>query len=510
VRISPRRLPPAAPLFMDYLEDWQKVQTFYSQEYSLDSIAKFARGRQRPEQSRIDRLCAILSRQQQSFGAGQSSVEKLSAGAVAVVTGQQPGLFTGPHLSILKALSAVKIARNLEQFGINAVPVFWIAAEDHDYEEIESAWVLNRESGLCRAHVNLADEVPAPVGWLRFRADIRTVVNDCLSCLPQTDFTPDVREILETCYRPGMSPVESFGMMMAKLFADTPLIFVDPLDAEFKKLSEPILGEAVRCNAEIRAALIHRNRQLQDRNYHQQVKVDDNFTGLFAFRGRARQALKPGEVKSGLSFSPNALLRPVVQDSIFPTAAYVGGPAEIAYFAQASAIYETLRCPMPPIVPRISATILEPRIHRTMKKYGLDFPDAFLGRESLKAKCVSAIYDVEPFDRVSGRIDAEFQSLQGILNSMDATLLGALETSRRKAIYQANSLRKRYINAAARRDGVLERQLDAIGNALFPEKKLQERLLNVTSFLVHSGAGLIRRLDETLELDSRTHQIVEI
>jgi uncharacterized protein YllA (UPF0747 family) len=495
---------------MDYLEDWQKVQSFYPQEYSLESITKFARRRAHPLKSSMDRLCEILSRQQRGFGAAQGGVEKLSAGAVAVITGQQPGLFTGPHLSILKALSAVKIARSLEQSGVHAVPVFWIAAEDHDYEEIETTWVLNRESGLCRARVDLADSVASPVGWLRYREDIRTVVQDCLSCLPQSGFSTEVREILESCYRPGLSPVESFGMMMAKLFTGTPLIFVDPLDPEFKKLSEPITHDAVRHNAEIRAAVLHRNKELQDRSYHQQVKVDGNFTGLFAFRGRARQALKPGEVSLDLTLSPNALLRPVVQDSIFPTAAYVGGPAEVAYFAQASAIYETLQCPMPPIVPRISATILEPRIDRTMKKYGLDFPDVFQGRDFLKAKCVSAVYDVKPFDRARGKIAEEFQSLHGILSSMDATLLGALETSRRKAVYQADSLRKRYINAAARRDGILERQLDEMGNSLFPEKKLQERMVNVTSFLVHFGAGLVRRLDESLSLDSHTHQIVEL
>jgi uncharacterized protein YllA (UPF0747 family) len=497
-------------LFMDYLEDWQKVQSFYPQEYSLESIAKFARRRVHPIKSSMDRLCQILSRQQQGFGAGQTGVEKLSDGAVAVITGQQPGLFTGPLLSILKALTAVKIARSLEQSGVHAVPVFWIAAEDHDHEEIETAWVLNRESGLCRARVDLADDVPAPVGWLHYREDIRTVVGDCLSCLPQSDFSPEVREILESCYRPGMSPVESFGMMMAKLFAGTPLIFADPLDPEFKQLAEPITKEAVRHNVEIRAAVIQRNKELHDRSYHQQVKVDDNFTGLFAFRGRARQVLKPGEVNSDLRLSPNALLRPVVQDSIFPTAAYVGGPAEVAYFAQASAIYETLQCPMPPIFPRISATILEPRIGRAMKKFGLEFRDIFLGKEVLRMKSVSAIFDIEPFDRVRNRIEEEFKSLHEILGSMDATLLGALETSQKKATYQADSLRKRYVYAAARRDGIMERQLDAIGNSLFPEKKLQERVLNVTSFLVYFGTGLIRRLDESLSLDSRKHQIVEI
>ena len=510
MQISPRQLPPFSALYSDYLDSWAKVQSFYSQEYSLDAIASFARKRGLPNRTNMDRLCSVLAEQQRGFGAGQTGVEKLSSGAVAVITGQQPGLFTGPLFSILKALTALKLARSLEQSGVRAVPVFWIAAEDHDHAEIETAWVLNRDSGLCRARVDLSDEVPSPVGWTHYREDIRKVVADCMLCLPQSEFTPDVREILESCYKPGKSPVESFGSMMARVFTGTPLTFVDPLHPELKALAQPVLNEAVRRNSEIRAAVLRRGKTLSDAGYHQQVKVDDNFTGLFAFRGQARQILKPSEISSDFSLSPSALLRPVVQDSIFPTAAYIGGPAEVAYFAQAAPIYETLDCPMPPIFPRISATILEPRIGRTMEKYGIEFLDVLKGREFLKSKCVSAVHDVESFSRVRGNIEQELESLRGILGSMDTTLLGALDTSRQKAIFQVESLRTRFIHATVRRNTTMELHLDAMGNSLFPEKKFQERMINVTSFLVRYGQAIIGSLDESLSLDSRQHQLVEI
>jgi uncharacterized protein YllA (UPF0747 family) len=285
---------------------------------------------------------------------------------------------------------------------------------------------------------------------------------------------------------------------------------VDPLHPELKKLTLPIMNEAVRHNSKIRAAAIERGKSLRDAGYHEQVKVDENYTGLFAFRGRARQALRPNEVSSDLSLSPNVLLRPVVQDTLFPTAAYIGGPAEVAYFAQAAVVYKALNCPMPPIFPRISATILEPRIERLLKKYGIGFPDVFQGREALKNKCVSAVYDVELFSRARGRIEEEMQSLRGILGSMDPTLLGALDTSMRKTVHQVESLRTRYINAASVRDEMLSRHLDGIGNSLFPDSKFQERMLNVTSFLSRYGTGLIRSLDESLSLDSTQHQLVEI
>ena len=452
----------------------------------------------------------VLAEQQKGFGSSQKGVERLAAGAVAVITGQQPGLFTGPHLSILKALTAVKLARSLEQSGIRAAPIFWIASEDHDHQEIETTWVLNRDAGLCRARVDLSDDVSSPVGWIQFREDIRQVVADCMSCLPTSDFSKDVLDILESSYQPRRSPVDSFGSMLAKLFAGTPLVLVDPLHPELKKLTKPVLDKAVRYNSQIRAAVIQRGTSLRDAGYHEQVKVDDSFTGLFAYRGRARQVLKPHEVSAELSLSPNVLLRPVIQDSLFPTAVYIGGPAEVAYFAQAAAVYETLECPMPPIFPRISATILDPRVGRSMGKYGIDFLDVFQGRDALKVKIVSSAYDSESFDQVRGRIEAELQSLRGIMGAVDSTLLGALDTSIRKAIYQLESLRSRYTNAAVRRDAVLARHLDGIGNSLFPDRKLQERMLNVTSFLVRYGTGMIRSLDESLSLDSRQHQLVEI
>jgi uncharacterized protein YllA (UPF0747 family) len=497
-------------LFSDYLDSWQNVRSFYSQEYSLDSIAAFARHRPRPDKTHMEQLCTVLDEQQKYFGSSSKGVENLAAGAVAVITGQQPGLFTGAYLSILKAISAIKLARSLEQSGVRAAPVFWIAAEDHDYAEVESTWVLNRDSRLCRVRVDLSDDVPAPVGWLHYRQEIRQVIADCMSCLPQSDFSAEVSDILESSYLPGRSPVESFGSMMAKLFAGTPLILVDPLHPELKKLAQPIMNEAVRHNVEIRAALIQRGKSLRDAGYHEQVKVDEKFTGLFAYRGRARQVLRPEEVSTDLELSPSALLRPVVQDALFPTAVYIGGPAEVAYFAQALAVYETLKCPMPPIFPRISATILEPRVDRLLKKYGIEFLDVFQGQEILKSKCVSVSYDVELFNRVRGKVGEEFESLRGVLGSLDPTLSGALDTSMRKSMHQLDSLRTRFINAATRRDEILARHLDGIGNSLFPEKKFPERILNVTSFLSRYGIGMIRTLDESLSLDSRQHQLVEI
>jgi uncharacterized protein YllA (UPF0747 family) len=503
MRIPFGSLPSMSALFLDYVTGSSTVRRFYPQSYSVESIAAFARQRPALDAGHRERLCASLA-------GDASSIQKLAAGAVAVITGQQPGLFTGPNYTILKALTVIKLAKAVDALGVPAVPVFWVAAEDHDYQEIESASVLDRDSGLTQVRVDLSNPEASPVGWLQFGDDVSTARAKMLPSLPQSEFVPEVEQILESFYKPGVSPVDAFLGMLAKLFEGTGLIVANPLDAELRKLARPTLIQAVRQNAAMRAAVLARSRALSESGYHEQVKVDNNFTGLFAYRGKSRQALRPEELHEDMALSANVLLRPAMQDALFPTAAYVGGPAEIAYFAQAAAVYEVLRRPMPPVFPRISATIVEPRISRALNKYGLEFQDIFRGRDFIRRKAVASVQGVELFDVLRDRLSQELESLRPALNAVDPTLAGALDNSRQKVLHQVEALRTKFVNAEARRNETLERHLDSIVNALFPEKKLQERVINITSFLVRYGCGLIGRLEKGLDLDSREHQVIEI
>ena len=510
MRISFRGAPGTSPLFLDYLDAWPLLRRYYSNYYSPESIADFARKRSPLERAHLDRLCTALNEQHKQWGAGGSGIDKLNSGAVAVVTGHQPGLFTGPMFALYKAITAIMLARTLNESGISAVPVFWVAAEDHDHEEIRSAFVLNRESQLHELRVDLVGESTAPVGWTQYGDDIKPAISQCMEVLPQTEFSKEVRDILESSFRPGGSPVDGFGRMMSRLFADAGMVFVNPLHPVLKELAKPTLDAAVLANEAIRAAVLSRSEALVSAGYHAQVKVDQNFTGLFRYNGKFRQVLKPAELSSDGLLSPNALLRPVVQDSLFPTVAYVGGPAEIAYFAQSAAAYQALGRTMPPVFPRISATLLEPRIKRGLTKYALDFLDVLRGPEALRRKAIEGIQDVAAFDRVRTSVTAAMESLGPMLTSVDPTLLGALENSQQKILHQVEGLRTRFLNAEARRNEVLERHLDAISHSLFPDKKLQERVINVSSFLVRYGPGLVGRIEKQLDIDPTEHQILEI
>src|SRR5688572_22689207 len=203
MRIPFGSLPSMSALFLDYVTDWTRLKKFYPQSYSIDSIATFAKQRSPLDAAHRERLAA-------SLGGDPISIKKLAQGAVAVITGQQPGLLTGPNYTILKALTVIKLAKALDSAGVPAVPVFWIAAEDHDYQEIESASVLDRDSSLLHLRVDLSNPDAAPVGWLTLGGDVSSAISQTLSSLPNSEFQPEVRAVMD-CYRPGLSPVEAFG-----------------------------------------------------------------------------------------------------------------------------------------------------------------------------------------------------------------------------------------------------------------------------------------------------------
>src|SRR5437773_2230021 len=413
MRIPCVSLPSRSALCLDYINGSSRGREFYRQDYSLEAVVSFARQRPALDRAHRETLCTVLDAQQRQWGANPSSVEKLRAGAVAVICGQQPGLFTGPNYTILKAITAIKLARALGDRGVTAVPVFWIAAEDHDYQEIEWAAILDRDSALQQVRVNLSHPEPRPSAWLGLDDDVVDAISNCLTKLPESEFQPEVRDLLMMSYKPGMSPVDAFARMLARLFEGSHLILVNPLDAELRKLATGTLHQVVRQNSAVRSALLARNRALSKAGYHEQVKIDEDFSGFFAYRGKSRQAVR-------------------------------------------------------------------------------------------------TVQSVDIFDRARDRMTSELESLRPALDAVDSTLAGALDTARQKILHQVETLRTKFVNAEARRNETLERHLETIGNSLFPEKKLQERVLNITSFLVRYGLAFLPRLEETLSLDSRAHQVVEI
>lgn len=474
-----------------------------------------------------------------AWGAGEETLKNIQllrdADCLAVVSGQQAGLFSGPLYTIYKALSAVKLAGCLTQRKTKAVPVFWIATEDHDFPEVARAEFIARDCKL--AYVEAPSDLHQegqPVGRVVINSSIDTVLEQLLELLPSSEFTPDLEAVLRDAWRPGRSYGEAFAHMMTSLLGRHGLVLLDPLDPRLKSLAAPLYASAARRAHEIASAIEARSKRLVEAGYHAQVTASENSFPLFLHDDSgARHALTRSEdgkyttKQSDRSytaeelanlalvhpekFSPNVTLRAVVQDYLLPTIAYYGGAAEIAYFAQTAEVYRLLERPITPILPRSSLTMIERHTGRLLERYGLNLADLFAGPENVLKRVVEEHLGTETaqsFAKAEGTVNTELDQLREQLRNVDPTLADALETGRRKINYQLEGLRTRFHRAQMARDEAAHRQLLRAFDQLYPNKELQERHINITSLLARHGRYVVDWIYNAINIGSNEHQIV--
>jgi bacillithiol biosynthesis cysteine-adding enzyme BshC len=456
-------------------------------------------------------------------------------GTVAIVTGQQAGLFTGPLYTIHKALTVIKLAACLRDQGVPAVPVFWIASEDHDYEEVNHCRVIETEGRLKRIQYDASGhKQDEPVGRVALCEGISQTIDELIAQLPSSEFMPALEAAIRESYAEGVGFAEAFSRLMARLFSEYGVVLFDPLDEELKQVAAPLYSDAIRKSSEIAQALVERSRELEQAGYHAQIHVSEDMVPLFIMDDGRRAALTQQDGRLMVKgsersfskeelvelasrcpscFSPNVTLRPVVQDYLLPTAAYIGGPAEIAYFAQLRVVYETLGRQEPCVLPRASFTVIEGRHQKTMKKYGLQLSDFFEGLHPAVTKVVEQGPDRDTaiaFTETE-RVLGEYLDKLGVtLKRTDASLSDPLKRAREKITYQLEHLRTRFIHSSAHREETTYRQVERAFTTLYPDKNLQERELNVYYFLARYGPSLIRELYDAVELGFSNHKLVYI
>lgn len=536
------QVPQQSKLFLDYLRDASALRRFYpeavKQHYDLPARREHVLANYQTDRAR---LCAALERMNRDWGASDKTFQHIArlreADCIAVVTGQQAGLFGGPLYTIYKALSAIKLAECLTLRGFKAVPVFWIASEDHDFEEVAGAEFISRDCNL--SSVSVATKIHRdglPVGRVILDETIQIVIDELIRSLPQTEFDNDVRSLLTESYRPQQSFSSSFARMMARLTGARGLILLDPLDTDLKQMAAPLYAKAAGGAGDIADAIVSRSRELEAAGYHAQVTPSENSFPLFLHdENGARQALtrnsrgryqtKAANDNDGYSaaeladwaqreperFSPNVTLRAVVQDYLLPTLAYYGGSAEIAYFAQTSEVYRILDRPVTPILPRSSLTFVEKHTWRSLNRYSVKLPDFFAGPDHVIATVVSQYLGKETaaaFDRTTETFNKELDDLQTQLRQADPTLAEALDKGRRKINYQIEGLRSRFNRSQLARDEAVKRQVEHAFDLLFPKKALQERHINVLSFVARHGLYFLDWIFDAIDLEANDHEVV--
>ena len=531
-----RQIPHSTRLFLDYLSYLPSVQRFYPRSPVFSEWLKQEAPRVQYERARREKVSEILARQNRVWSSSERTfrnIDRLKRGALAAVTGQQVGLFGGPLFSLFKALSAVKLATESTSAGVDCVPVFWLATEDHDLAEVNHAALISAQDAPERLATTSHSVPDAPVGTITFGPEITPVVEQAASLLENSEIANWLRE----AYRPGETLGSSFARLFARMFVDWGVILLDPADQEFHALAKPLFCAAIEHAPEIDHALLERGKLLEAAGYHQQVKVTPATTLLFEIRNGSRTVVRrkgngiaDAEFQAGLerisrrqlldrieaapqNFSPNVLFRPVMQDYLLPTLAYTGGAAEVAYFAQVAVVYENLLRRVTPVLPRFSATLVEPKAERILKRYQLGLTDLFHGPEKVRELIAvrSLPSDLEAqFSDAHAKVEQSMTALRDAIRKLDSTLSGAADHARMKMWHQINRLQTRAARAELMRSQIIARHGEALSNALFPHKVLQEREIAGVSFLARYGPGLLANLYDTIRTDCHDHQVITL
>jgi bacillithiol biosynthesis cysteine-adding enzyme BshC len=546
-------LPHTTRLFRDYLAMGKSVnspvRTWYGAEPFGSAWMKPPAG-----STHAAALADALEAQSLVFGAGPATlanIAKLRAGARAVVTGQQVGLFGGPLLTLLKAASAVARARQAtDATGVEHVPIFWLATEDHDGEEVDQVSLLSKTSvETLRTGDTRFPGIAMPVGNIVFQGHINALLDQASELLHHTPACDLLRECY--AYQPandyGPTFASAFARLMTRLFAEQGLIVMDAAGREFHELGASTLRFAIEHAEELETALLARAAELEAAGYHAQVLVKPGSSLLFLVSevdgAQNRQALRrtaDGSWKVGAGavaktfstadllaildatperLSPNALLRAVFQDTILPTTAYIGGPAEVAYFAQSAVLYERILARITPILPRLTATLVEPAIAAIMDRHEVSLTDAMHSTDDLAQQLGARAMPIEAKRRLAttgNALDEALAAAQEYLGGLDESLARSAEVSASKMRYQMNRLRRLAATFELHREASLRKDADAITLHLFPNAHPQERLLAGVWFLAawesaHGNAlGLIARLVEEAADQPPSHLVIRL
>ena len=530
------------PLFNDYLAKTEKVREFFPRHYSEEGFEALI---EQIEKRRFNReaLATELAADNRRWGAPEpvmQNIQKLKeTRSFAVVTGQQAGLFSGPMYTIYKTLTAIKFAEKLaaQYPDSHFVPLFWMEVDDHDFEEIRRIHYFDKQNQLRDFEIEENEEENRKPVWLR-KISEKLHREQALFCdqFPQTEFRDEVVDLFFSCYQPGRGLADAFACLLQRLFGHFGLVVFNPSNPGFKKLAASVYEKALRQQLEIHERFRKNNETLARAGYPRQIKLLPEQTLLFMLDPESRRrrldsagdgyALRNGadnlhfsrdEIyrrvkKSPENFSPNVALRPIVQDTLIPTMAYVGGPSEITYFAQIKPLYDVFDIPMPVMVPRHRLTLAEARDLRVSAKLGLDLVQILrnpqkVREEFVREKLNSAAHS--PLEALRESVEAGLKEIQPLFTETDPTLLKPLDKTAHTVKRALQQLSDRYLRAVENKNATQMNQIESVLLHFFPGNAPQERVINVCYYLVKYGPKFIEELYQILPADSTRHFLVK-
>jgi bacillithiol biosynthesis cysteine-adding enzyme BshC len=518
----------------DYLHDFDRLARFYNGNPADPAAWRDAIARAQRYPRQRDAVADVIAAQQRRRNAAASAVAALEQlrdpQTVAVVTGQQAGLFGGPLYTLLKTVTAVRLAARVrETYRVPAIAIFWADGEDHDWEEVRSCTVLDAEAGARSIALPSSPDSTRPVGRVTLDTTIEAALADLKASLPPTEFTPGLLDDLARIYRPGVSMTAAFAAWIEALLGPHGLVVYESSDLATKPLVAELFAREIEMGGASARRAIEAGAALQAAGYHAQVTPAEGSLALFrmlegrepirvdgdtAVIGDTRQPLAELAARARTApheFSSNVLLRPLVQDTLFPTAAYVGGPGETAYFAQMKEIYAAHGVPMPLIAPRPTLTLLDANALKFLTRHDVPL-------ESLRAQDESVLNDLlaaalppaveASLESAMKAMDERLAAVTSAVSTVDPTLEGAARSTLTRMQDDLKKLQAKVIQAAKRKDETLRRQFKHAQAQAFPGGVPQERVIGFVSFLNKYGPALVERLCHEPPLDQPGHWVL--
>ena len=540
------KLPGYNSIFLDYINNFEKLKSFYESDFRvkedyLDTILDKQQNYLKDKEFTRDTVADILETQNRLFNSSEKTFENIELlrkdNTYAVVTGQQLGMLSGNYYTILKAINAIQLAEKLaiQHPDYNFVPVFWLEADDHDFLEVNNINIFNRENQLANIKYfekGVEEErYLKPVGSIVFDETINQFKDELKLNLQSTEFTDSVLYNVHLCYKEGDSFVTAFSRFMNYVMKDGGLVFCNPTSREIKKILTPIFEKELNTYPES-CEIVVDTSALIEQKYEPQVKprpinifyihnsnrylIEPRPGDIFALRN-SRQKFTKSELFDTLysspeNFSGNVVLRPICQDYILPTVAYIGGPSEIAYFAQFKGVYEFYNMKMPVIYPRTSATLLENKVKNFLTKHDFKFEELFDAKK-VSEKLLKQMGNVnvdELFDKYIDEFNALGYNFEKELEKIDKSLVDPFKNRNDKFIDTMNVLKEKFINSQINQNkSSVEKLRMVIGN-VYPNETLQERSINIVYFLNKYSIELVKHLKDNLEIDNFAHQLIEL
>lgn len=534
-------LPAHQNLFLDYLYEFENAERFYKINFrDTDKYAQIFESVSSHERYHLSELKNIIKAQYDGKQLSKQTEININSldddKTIAIVTGQQLGIFGGPLYTFYKIITAIKLCAHLkeEHDQYKFIPVFWLEGDDHDFDEVRTTKIIDNTNLLKSISYDdgLDEETNrGPVAEIKLGNNIYDLFNELSESLRETDFKKEVLDLLKNHYQPGKTFLEAFYDLLFEFFDESGLIIFNPTDPRVKKLLKPIFKKEIEDFREHSEDVVRTSADLEE-YYHAQIKIKP--INIFLNENEGRFLLEPVDDEFRLKgkrkkftkdellnilkeeparFSPNVLLRPICQDFLFPTAMYIAGPGEVSYFAQVIPMYKEFGLQQPIVYPRSSITILESNHKDIIEKYKLKFLDFFSEEDTLNEKILGLLSDINvdsAFDDSRKSMMELFEKLKNEIESLDPTLADAVEKGRDRSLNNVDQLLGKAKKARERQHETALRQIEKVRTILYPNGNLQERELSFIYFAHKYGLDIVKWIFDQVLINKFEHQVIEL